>query len=470
MALGLTPKQIIEKNEYPLLRISSQWKRVQLEKVATVQNGYAFKSSFFNKSEGLPLIRIRDINSSKTQNYYSGEYNEDFVVNNKDVLIGMDGDFNVSKWPGKKGLLNQRVCRIKHFSSYYDKSFLFICLKPYLDAIHQETSAVTVKHLSSRTIQSIPLPLPPLPIQRAIVSKIEQLFSELDNGIQNLQQAKNKIAVFRQAVLKKAFEGELTREWREKQEELDLKMVAEPNFEYNSKANKKNITLGEICTKIGSGSTPRGGRENYKTEGIPLVRSLNIHFNFIKYKDLAFIDESQAEKLKNVIIEEGDVLLNITGASIGRVNVAPKDFEGGRVNQHVSIIRPTKRYSSLFIKYYLQSPIIQHWITNENHGATRQALSKTMIESIEIPNLSIEEQHQIVQEIETRFTACEQLEKSIDESLKKAEALRQSILKKAFAGELLTEKEIEACKQEADYEPAAELLKRIEKENNKTKK
>jgi type I restriction enzyme S subunit len=92
--------------------------------------------------------------------------------------------------------------------NYFDK-FLIICLQPYLNAINSETSAVTVKHLSSRSIQQIPLPLPPLPEQRAIVSKIEQLFSDLDNGIENFKKAQARLKLCRQSVLKAASEGNL---------------------------------------------------------------------------------------------------------------------------------------------------------------------------------------------------------------------------------------------------------------------
>lgn len=192
---------------------------------------------------------------------------------------------------------------------------------------------------------------------------------------------------------------------------------------------------------------------------------MNIHFDYIKYDGLAFIDETQAKKLNNVIVYENDILLNITDASIGRVNLAPKQFDNARVNQHVSIIRLKKdEFLPHFVKYFIQSPKIQDWINSENYGATRQALSKTMIENIEIPNLEIQEQTQIVQEIESRLSVCDKMEQSITESIEKAEALRQSILKKAFEGRLLSAVEVELCKTAADYEPASELLKKIQAE------
>lgn len=99
------------------------------------------------------------------------------------------------------------------------------------------------------------------------------------------------------------------------------------------------ITLASLCTKLGSGATPRGGKAAYKTSGIPLIRSMNVHNGYFESKDLAYIDEIQAKKLDNVTLHKGDVLLNITGASVARSCLLPDYLAGGRVNQHVSIVR-----------------------------------------------------------------------------------------------------------------------------------
>ena len=309
--------------------------------------------------------------------------------------------------------------------------------------VQKAISGSAQPQITRTTLSPIRIPLAPLPEQRAIVAKIEELFSELDKGEEDLKKAQEQLKIYRQAVLNKAFEAEVIR-----------------------KSPKQK--LSSVTDKIGSGSTPRGGRNSYKSEGIPLVRSLNIHFDYIKYDGLAFIDEEQASKLKNVVINEGDVLLNITGASIGRVNIAPAEFDGGRVNQHVSIIRANSSVLlPLFLKFYIQSPLIQDWISNENYGVTRQALTKSAQENIEIPILSIHEQGLIINEIESRLSVCDNVEASIRESLDKSKALRQSILKKAFEGTLLSEEEIAACKAASDYEPASVLLERIKAEKKK---
>jgi type I restriction enzyme S subunit len=112
MALGKKPVQIVEEGEYPLLAKADHWKRIPLAHVAKVQNGFAFSSSQFTKDDGLPLIRIRDIDNDTTENKYKGEFDKEYVVKKDDILVGMDGDFHATRWNGPKGLLNQRVCRI----------------------------------------------------------------------------------------------------------------------------------------------------------------------------------------------------------------------------------------------------------------------------------------------------------------------------------------------------------------------
>ena len=214
MALGISPSEIVDKGAYQLLCKASHWKRVPLSHVADVQNGFAFKSAYFDREDGVPLIRIRDLQGSNTEHCYFGEYDKCYLVRSGDILIGMDGDFTAARWRGEQAILNQRVCRIQIRSDLFDDRFLFLCLQPYLNAINAETSSVTVKHLSSKTVETIPFPLPPLNEQHRIVAKIEELFSELDKGIESLKTARAQLKVYRQAVLKHAFEGKLTAQWR----------------------------------------------------------------------------------------------------------------------------------------------------------------------------------------------------------------------------------------------------------------
>jgi type I restriction enzyme, S subunit len=194
--------------------------------------------------------------------------------------------------------------------------------------------------------------------------------------------------------------------------------------------------LSEISTKIGSGSTPRGGNESYKSSGIPLIRSMNVHFDGMKYDGLAFIDEIQAEKLKNVEVLHNDVLLNITGASIGRVTIAPKAMSGARVNQHVSIIRLIHYIDPRYVKHFISSPGIQSFIIEAEAGVTRQALTKEKIENLAIPLPPLNEQRQIADRLDYLLTRIDKTKAHLDRIPPLLKRFRQSVLAAATSGKL----------------------------------
>ena len=171
-----------------------------------------------------------------------------------------------------------------------------------------------------------------------------------------------------------------------------------------SEAEWPRHLLKSLTTKIGSGATPAGGRNAYCDEGIPLIRSMNVHFGGFDRTGLVFLNNEQADRLSNVTVQTADVLLNITGASIGRVTIAPNDMAGARVNQHVTIIRPTSELSPKFLTIFLASPSTQRMIDEVQVGATRQALTKAMIEQFEIPLPPLAEQKRIVAKVRGGFT------------------------------------------------------------------
>lgn len=161
--------------------------------------------------------------------------------------------------------------------------------------------------------------------------------------------------------------------------------------------NWKTYKLSQVTTKIGSGSTPRGGQEAYKTSGTSLIRSQNILDFTFSTNGLAFIDDIQSSKLNNVTLEEDDVLLNITGDSVARVCQVPKKLLPARVNQHVAIIRANnEKLNSRFLKYSLLETSNKNSLLNmASAGATRQAITKSMIESFDLKLPPLQEQQSI---------------------------------------------------------------------------
>ncbi|MDD5198391.1 MAG: restriction endonuclease subunit S [Terrimicrobiaceae bacterium] len=160
------------------------------------------------------------------------------------------------------------------------------------------------------------------------------------------------------------------------------------------------VRLECVTSKVGSGATPRGGDAAYQKSGIPLVRSMNVHFNGFRPHGLAFIDETQAAELDNVIVQANDVFINITGASIGRVTLAPPQMAGARVNQHVCIIRTTDILDPRFLAYFLVSAEQQALIQGNQTGGTRQALTKGQLLDWKCPLPARREQRRIIELLE----------------------------------------------------------------------
>jgi len=145
------------------------------------------------------------------------------------------------------------------------------------------------------------------------------------------------------------------------------------------------IKLGEHTAKMGSGATPTGGDAAYKASGISLIRSLNVRDGVFAYKDLAYIDDVQAPKLSSVVVSAGDVLLNITGASVARVCRAPIDVLPARVNQHVMIIRPKSTVDAVFPEQMLLSQCMKRMLLQiGGAGATLEAITKAQAEELTV--------------------------------------------------------------------------------------
>jgi len=204
----------------------------------------------------------------------------------------------------------------------------------------------------------------------------------------------------------------------------------------NFPATWVNKKLGVITGKVGSGATPKGGESAYKKHGTPLIRSMNVVFFGFRWEGLAFIDEVQANALANAAVEASDVLLNITGASIGRVTLAPFELHGARVNQHVCIIRPTPTLDARFLAAYLSSPKMQAKIWADNYGVTRQALTKQQILDFDVPVPPLAEQKRIADKLDTLLARVDACRDRLDRIGPLIKRFRQSVLAAATSGRL----------------------------------
>lgn len=271
------------------------------------------------------------------------------------------------------------------------------------------TEGATISRLYNSNLREIEIKYPKsLTEQQRIVSLLNEAFEALDEAQANAEKNLENARELFESYLEDVFETK-GKDWEENR-------------------------LVNITTKIGSGATPRGGQASYKTEGISLVRSMNVHDWEFREEKLAFIDEEQAEALKGVTLYEDDVLLNITGASVARCCIIPKEFLPARVNQHVSIIRPIKEVlNSKFLNYMLTSkPFKDQLLETGEQGATRQAITKRQIENFEVSYPSLEKQLEIVSRLDNIKLEIKQLESHYQTKLNNIDELRKSVLDKAF--------------------------------------
>jgi type I restriction enzyme, S subunit len=192
------------------------------------------------------------------------------------------------------------------------------------------------------------------------------------------------------------------------------------------------VKLGDHALKIGSGLTPLGGQATYILAGIPLIRSQNVHMNRFTYEGLAFITAEQDEAMPESRVQSGDVLLNITGASIGRVCVVPDKVTPANVNQHVSIIRSNGSFDPWFLSFFLSTPASQKHIRDTQAGATRQALTKGLIEFFKIPLPPLPEQQRIAAILREQMAAVEKARAAAQARLEAVKALPAAFFRQVF--------------------------------------
>jgi len=162
--------------------IPVEWEVVKLGEILTILSGCPFASEYFNEeNKGIRLVRIRDVNSGTSNTFYDGPYEEQYVLENGDFIIGMDGDFKILRWKSGPAVLNQRLCKISEKTGKTSLEYIFHCMNPILQNIHDQTAATTVKHLSTKDIIKADIYLPPLFEQRVIADILTSVDDLIDD-------------------------------------------------------------------------------------------------------------------------------------------------------------------------------------------------------------------------------------------------------------------------------------------------
>lgn len=448
--------------------IPKSWKPLKLGEVCKVRNGYAFKSADF-KDNGVLLFRQTNLDGEnvklKNAVYLPEEYLEkyqEYKISKGDVLVGMSGSigkmcvYNLDK----PALQNQRTGLLR-FTDLVEKKFIRYYFEVLEQVFVKKSKGVAVLNISAKDIQESEFHLPSLSEQQAIVSKIEELLSDLENGKQQLLTAQQQLKVYRQSLLKWAFEGKLSGEWRKQQNNLQsssqlLKMIKKEREEILksngikikpiqtiSEEEKEELPilpngivwlkLGEILWSVKDGPhySPK-----YQKDGIPFISGGNIRPNGIDFKNVKYISLELHEELsKRCKPMNMDVLYTKGGTTgIAKVNDYDIDFN---VWVHIAVLKAIPSINPYYLEYVLNSNHCYKQSQKYTHGVGNQDLGLTRMILITLPICSLEEQNYIVEELESKLTVCDKIEETISNSLQQAETLRQSILKKAFEGRLV---------------------------------
>ena len=434
----------------------------KLSQIAQFLNGYAFKSKNY-VDNGIRVIRIANVQDGYIVDdapcFYPLDADEDvekYSLFAGDLLISLTGNVGrVGILPAAMlpAALNQRVCCLRIDETIVDRKYLFYYLRQhqFMRDCVKASKGVAQLNLSTKWLADYEIPLPALDDQKRIVARIEELFSELDNGVESLRKSKQQLAVYRQAVLKGAFEGVFTKEWRDKHPNATAQQIwLDISEKKNQSKNAKTYRLEErmqlsdlpdswMWVNIGDISHgPEYGTSQKSVDSgkVPVIRMGNLQNGVIDWTELVYSNDDA--EITRYALKAGDVLFNRTNSPelVGKTAIYRGEREAIfagyliRVNQFDCI-------NAEYLAYYMNSFTAKQYGNKvKTDGVNQSNINGKKLCSYPFPLCSTEEQAQIVYELESRLSVCDSIEKTVDTALQQAEAMRQSILKKAFEGRL----------------------------------
>ncbi len=410
---------------------SNKWSYKKLSEVCDFKGGGTpskQEPAYWNGN--IPWASVKDIKSSSlvsTQDKISK-----LGLNNSSASLATPGDLilitRIS--PGKSTIskievaINQDL-KIVSPKAKISSKFLHYFFQSIERQIQDLSSGTTVLGITLNSLNEIPFPDIPYEKQLSIVSKIEELFSELDKGIESLKLAQQQLKVYRQSVLKWAFEGRLTNE-NVKEGEIPggWRMTTITSL---IKSEKNALKAGPFGSSLKKEFYVNKG---YKIYGQEQVISGNPFFGDY------FINEAKYKELETCKVKPNDILISLVG-TVGKVLLMPESCQMGIINPRlIKVSLDTSIYLPLFFKYYFESSFVKSFYSSEAKGTTMDVLNLGIIKTIPFPICSTSEQKSIVDEIESRFSVIDKMEESINQSFQQGEVMRQSILKRAFEGNI----------------------------------
>ena len=369
-----------------------------LSEVCTIQYGFPFDSAKFSDSNGMPLIRIRDVVRGYSETYTTEEYKSEYIVHENDLLIGMDGEFNIAKWGKTPALLNQRVCRLAPKDSI-DKDYLFYFMSIALKQIEEKTPFVTVKHLSAKELNKIEIPVLSLEEQRKIaetLSKVDELIAFRDQQLAKLDE-----------LVKARFVEMFGDEQAFNKEPLSQ--------------NVEEMFIGPF------GSSLKNESFVSKENGYCMVYEQNHAIRKTMDVETRYIDKPKYEELKRFSIHGGDIIVSCRG-TIGETYIVPLNAPLGIMHPSIMKIRVKDSiYNRVFFDFLLQEKLKQHE-AQANGSGVKMAVTASALGKEEFIVPSIPFQNQFAAFVER----VDQQKQTVQQSLEKLELMKKALMQEYF--------------------------------------
>ena len=426
----LTPEErlaaaLVPKEEWPYA-LPDGWKWVRVKGLCKLNNGKAFKPKDW-KENGVPIVRIQNLNDSTAPyHYYDGDIEDKFHLYGNELLFAWSGtpgtSFGAHIWRGKEAVLNQHIFRVDFDDHLLDKKFFKYALNQQLTMlINKAHGGAGLQHVTKGAFEATPICVPPLSEQRRLVARIESLFAKLDAAREKVQSVLDSHETRKAALLHDAFTGKLTAKWREEQ-----------GITFES---WHSDTLKNLCEKITDGT--HHSPPNAETGDYMYITAKNIKETGIELDNVTYVTTAVHKEIySRCDVQKGDVLYIKDGATTGIATVNTLD-EPFSLLSSVAVLRPHKDLLlSSYLKHLLNSAEQRgKMIRNMSGNAiTRLTLSKIKATSIKV--CSLPEQQEIVRILDRLLAREQRARQAAEETLAAIDRMKQSILARAFRGEL----------------------------------
>lgn len=404
-----------------------------LGEVANYINGRAFKPTEW-ESNGLPIIRIQNLNNPSAEyNYTQHKYDEKFLVRSGDLLFAWSASLGAFIWHGSDAWLNQHIFKVVPHEMI-DKKYLYYFLLQVIDELYSKTHGSGMVHITITPFKATPIALPPLPEQHRIVARIESLFEKLDHARELVQAALDSFETRKAAILHKAFNGELTAKWREKNG------VKLESWEYKQ--------LEEVCISIYDGDHMAPPKREF---GIPFLVISNINKGYVTFEETRFVPEDYYNSLSETRTpQEGDLLYSIVG-SFGIPAIVKENIKFC-FQRHIALLRPDTKYLNYKCFWYImQTQEIFNQVDSIATGTAQRTVPIRGLRKISFSFPSLLEQQEIVRTLDSLLEKEQHAKDKLEPILDQIDLMKKSILARAFRGELGT--------NDPSEENAIELLK-----------